>query len=205
MPPVSSSASLCALVTSVVKTPGHPGCLGGILMSFSEPLLLSFLEKTGSWVAGRKPPTGAPGNLVQGSSLTSFRPAREERPRPPCPVHLVCAPSVLAQQLQPTGPGYPCPARWQDAGRLRSPGGCRIKPAEMLRGRAAPALKGGPASAQAREVATLPPQERRQPVGAGGGALGLLVSILISVGGVERDPWVERWETWEPLLGLHLI
>lgn len=66
----------------------------------------------------------------------------------------------------------------------------------------APALKGGPASAQAGEVATLPPQERRQPVGAGGGALGLLVSILISVGGVERDPWVERWETWEPLLAL---
>lgn len=25
-------------------------------MSFSEPWLLLFLEKTGSWVAGRKPP-----------------------------------------------------------------------------------------------------------------------------------------------------
>lgn len=43
---------------SVVKTPGRPGRRGGILMSFSEPLLLCFLEKTGSWVAGRKPPRG---------------------------------------------------------------------------------------------------------------------------------------------------
>lgn len=44
-------------------------------MSFSEPLLLLFLEKTGSWVAGRKPllnPVPRAGNsLVSGSAQRS--------------------------------------------------------------------------------------------------------------------------------------
>lgn len=51
-----SAVSLSVLKPECCKDPRTSGRLGGILMSFSEPLLVHFLKKTGRWVAGRKPP-----------------------------------------------------------------------------------------------------------------------------------------------------
>lgn len=69
---------LCAQATELLRSQDVREA-GGILMSFSEPPLVRFLEKTGSWGPGRKPPApweAACGGAAEGQGPASGRPLR---------------------------------------------------------------------------------------------------------------------------------